>query len=65
MRDGKGIRNSKFEMRKLEIGRKCSRKVRKGREGRFDIMQKARMFVKVGWEERRRDGFMQKAIMWH
>ena len=23
------------------------------REGRFDIMHKARMFVKVGWEERK------------
>ena len=33
------------------------------REGRFDIMQKARMFVKVGWEERRRDGFMQNVEM--
>jgi len=43
MRDGKGIRNSKFEMRKLEIGRKCSRKGRKGREGRFDIMQNVEM----------------------
>jgi hypothetical protein len=36
---------------------------RQGREGRFDIMQKARMFVKVGWEERRRDGFMQNVEM--
>ena len=73
MRDGKGIRNSKFEMRKLEIGRKCSRNGRQAptgvrgadadREGRFDIMQKARMFVKVGWEERRRDGFMQNVEM--
>jgi len=53
MRDGKGIRNSKFEMRpafaghahawNLEIGRKCSRKGRKGREGRFDIMQNVEM----------------------
>jgi len=33
MRDGKGIRIPKFEMRKLEIGRKCSRKGRKGRKG--------------------------------
>jgi len=37
--------------------------LRQGREGRFDIMQKARMFVKVGWEERRRDGFMQNVEM--
>jgi len=36
---------------------------RQGREGRFDIMQKARMFVNVGWEERRRDGFMQNVEM--
>jgi hypothetical protein len=51
-------------MRKLEIGRKCSRKVRKGREGRFDIMQKARMFVKVGWEERKqRFGIMHNVEM--
>ena len=26
MRDGKGIPNSKFEIRNAEIGRKCSRK---------------------------------------
>jgi hypothetical protein len=33
MREVKGIPNSKFEMRKLEIGRKCSRKGRQGRKG--------------------------------
>jgi len=33
MRDGKGIRNSKFEMRKLEIGRKCSRQGRQAPTG--------------------------------
>jgi hypothetical protein len=43
MRDEKGIRNSKFEMRKLEIGRKCSREVRKGRGRLFDIMQNVEM----------------------
>ena len=35
-----------------------------GREGRFDIMQKARMFVKVGWEERKqRFGIMHNVEM--
>ena len=34
------------------------------REGRFDIIQKARMFVKVGWEERKqRFGIMQNVEM--
>ena len=35
-----------------------------GREGRFDIMQKARMFVKVGWEEhKQRFGIMHNVEM--
>jgi hypothetical protein len=37
---------------------------RQGREGRFDIMQKARIFVKVGWEERKqRFGIMHNVEM--
>ena len=83
MRDGKGIPNSKFEMRKLEENahakpanilltprspRTQSPDAGRGadadREGRFDIMQKARMFVKVGWEERKqRFGIMQNVEM--
>ena len=53
MRDGKGIRNSKFEMRPAFAGHAHARKGRQAptgvrgadadREGRFDIMQNVEM----------------------
>jgi hypothetical protein len=55
MSDGKGIRNSKFEMRKLEIGRKCSCQARHGRGEHFDIgplrptPAQAGMLLRSGW----------------
>jgi len=66
MRDGKGIRNSKFEMRpafaghahawNLEIGRKCSRKA-------CEYFTHAKDAKPRRGSGRRRDGFMQNVEM--
>jgi len=57
---GCGTRSRAQRTRSPDAGRGADA----GREGRFDIMQKARMFVKVGWEERKqRFGIMHNVEM--